>query len=87
MINAVLEIAKTANIPTSVVVRMIGISRTTMQKWKRDGTPENRIPQLQILQKTIQQYLDENILPKSIDELVWYGLLHITECERTCSKQ
>lgn len=86
MVSQVLELAKAANIPRKVVQRMLGVSRTTLQTWMQKGVPDYRVAQLQALQQTIQYCLDAGLLPQTTDELIWKGILHITECERLCSK-
>lgn len=86
MVNQVLELAKAANIPRKVVVRILGISHPTLQTWLHRGVPEHRVAQLQALRETIQYCLDSGLLPRDTDELIWKGILHITECERLCSK-
>jgi len=85
LMSQVLELSKRAGICDNMVARrMLNISRATMYTWSR-GTvaiPDDRVFQLETLKKTIQAYLDDGTLPTDRNDLTWYGLIHLTECQK-----
>lgn len=81
MMSQVLELSRRADIPDNIVARKIlGVSRATTHLWVRNGVPKARVEQVTQLIQTLQHYLDSGILPIERDEMLWQGLVHVTEC-------
>lgn len=81
MMSQVLELSRRADIPDNIVARkMLGVSRATTHSWAKHGVPNGRVEQLTKLKQTLQHYLDSGILPLTREELLWQGLVHVTEC-------
>lgn len=76
----VFELMKAANIPEIVVARhILGVSRAAMYQWADGGVPPNRVNQLTALRDTLAYHIEKGNLPKKYDELLWQGILRVTE--------
>lgn len=83
VLKETLELAKSAGIPEGLVAReILGVTRATLHNWKRSGYPPQREDQLQALRDTLQKHLDDGTLPMTREQLIWQGILHITECKQ-----
>lgn len=85
----VCDLARTANIPPSVVAEyLLGITPRTLERWASSTTtvPKDRIPQLTEIRNTLQHYVEAGILPRPKNELIWLGVIHLTECMQSDKK-
>lgn len=84
LMSQVWELSRRAGISDEIVARKIlGVSRATLHKWDVNGAPSDREAQLKALKETLQYFINEGKLPVDKEELVWRGIVHLTECLKT----
>lgn len=73
-----------ANVPVTVAAFTIGVTYGSIRRWKKTGiVPKKHVSRLHDTIKFFNQ-LDQHIsLPVQREELMYYGLIHLTECNRS----
>lgn len=81
LMSDVWKLSRQAGIPDEIMARKIlGISRASLHRWDAEGVPADRIYQLEVLRDTLQHYINNGKLPVNKEELIWQGIIHLTEC-------
>lgn len=81
LMSQVWNLSRQAGISDEILARRIlGVSRATIHKWDEGGVPSDKISQLETLRQTLQHYIDKGKLPVDREELLWQGIIHLTEC-------
>lgn len=81
LMSQVWKLSRQAGISDEIMARkIIGVSRATIHNWDVQGVPLERVAQLELLKETLQFYIDKGCLPVNKEELIWNGIIHLTEC-------
>lgn len=81
LMSQVWKLSRQAGISDEILARRIlGVSRATLHKWDEGSIPSDNIAKLEALRETLQYYIDKGKLPVTKEELLWQGIIHLTEC-------
>ena len=70
-----------ANIPVSVAAYILGVTYGTMRRWNKSGVvPLRHMSRLRDTIKFFNRLQHYMPLPVKREELMYHGLVHLTEC-------